>query len=193
MPRSSTASAQLRMSAISSGTTISSTWSNCYKTYSHDRPKIIVFESIYSMDGDVAPVREIVALAKRYNSLSYLDEVHAVGMYGPRGAGVAAELGIAEQVDIIQGTMAKAIGVIGGYIAASSVIIDAVRSFATGFIFTTSLPPAVTQAASRVSNTSRTVTQNGSDCTRIPPSCAARCWNRTSPSCPAHAPTSCRY
>lgn len=114
------------------------------QTYSHDRPKIIVFESIYSMDGDVAPVREIVALAKRYNALSYLDEVHAVGMYGPRGAGVAAELGIAEQVDIIQGTMAKAIGVIGGYITASSVIIDAVRSFATGFIFTTSLPPAVT-------------------------------------------------
>ncbi|SEP46938.1 5-aminolevulinate synthase [Pseudomonas sp. Snoq117.2] len=114
------------------------------QTYPHDRPKIIVFESIYSMDGDVAPVKEIVALAKRYNALSYLDEVHAVGMYGPRGAGIAAELGIAKQVDIIQGTMAKAIGVIGGYIAANSVIIDAVRSFATGFIFTTSLPPAVT-------------------------------------------------
>src|SRR5690606_19847701 len=103
-----------------------------------------VFESIYSMDGDIAPIAQILDTARRYNALTYLDEVHAVGMYGPRGAGVAADLGLADRVDIIQGTMAKAIGVIGGYIAASQVIVDAVRSFATGFIFTTSLPPAIT-------------------------------------------------
>ncbi|MCY1347173.1 5-aminolevulinate synthase [compost metagenome] len=112
--------------------------------YPLDHPKIVVFESVYSMDGDIAPIAEIVTVAKRYNALTYLDEVHAVGMYGPRGAGIAAELGLADQVDIIQGTMAKAIGVIGGYIASTQVIVDAVRSFATGFIFTTSLPPAVT-------------------------------------------------
>ncbi|MCY1539642.1 5-aminolevulinate synthase [compost metagenome] len=103
-----------------------------------------MFESVYSMDGDIAPIAEIIKVAKRHNALTFLDEVHAVGMYGPRGAGMAAELGLADRVDIIQGTMAKAIGVIGGYIAADQVIIDAVRSFATGFIFTTSLPPAVT-------------------------------------------------
>ncbi|KIP99932.1 MULTISPECIES: 5-aminolevulinate synthase [Pseudomonas] len=112
--------------------------------YPSNRPKIVVFESVYSMDGDIAPIAEIISVAKRHNALTYLDEVHAVGMYGPRGAGVAAELGVADQVDVIQGTMAKAIGVIGGYIAASQIIIDSVRSFATGFIFTTSLPPAVT-------------------------------------------------
>lgn len=113
-------------------------------SYPLGQPKLVVFESIYSMDGDIAPIDEIVEVAKRFNALTYLDEVHAVGMYGPRGAGIAAERGIAEQVDIIQGTMAKAIGVIGGYIASTQIIVDAVRSFATGFIFTTSLPPAVT-------------------------------------------------
>lgn len=111
-----------------------------------ERPKIVIFESIYSMDGDVAPVKEIVALAKKYNALTYIDEVHAIGMYGPHGAGIAAELGIADQIDIIQGTMAKAVGVIGGYITANALIIDAIRSFASGFIFTTSLPPAITAA-----------------------------------------------
>ena len=112
--------------------------------YPLERPKLVVFESIYSMDGDIAPIAQILDITRRYNALTYLDEVHAVGMYGPRGAGVAADLGLADRVDIIQGTMAKAIGVIGGYIAASQVIVDAVRSFATGFIFTTSLPPAIT-------------------------------------------------
>jgi 5-aminolevulinate synthase len=111
-----------------------------------DRPKLIVFESVYSMDGDIAPVTDIVRLAKRYNALTFLDEVHAVGMYGPRGAGISAQLGISDEVDIIQGTMAKAVGVIGGYITGTALVVDAIRSFAPGFIFTTSLPPAVVAA-----------------------------------------------
>ncbi|KTB95281.1 5-aminolevulinate synthase [Pseudomonas syringae ICMP 11293] len=111
--------------------------------YPRERPKIVVFESVYSMDGDVAPIAEIVALARHHNALTFLDEVHAVGMYGPRGTGLAAHLGVADQVDLIQGTMAKAIGVIGGYIVGAQWLVDAIRSFATGFIFTTSLPPAI--------------------------------------------------
>lgn len=111
-----------------------------------DQPKIIVFESVYSMDGDVSPIKEICDLAEQYNALTFIDEVHAIGMYGPRGAGKAAELGIEHRLDIIQGTMAKGIGVIGGYIAASNEIIDAIRSFASGFIFTTSLPPSIVAA-----------------------------------------------
>ncbi|OZI10954.1 5-aminolevulinate synthase [Bacillaceae bacterium SAS-127] len=111
-----------------------------------DRAKVIVFESVYSMDGDIAPIKEIADLAHKYNAITFLDEVHATGMYGPRGAGIASELGIADRIDIIQGTMAKAIGVIGGYIASSALLIDAIRSFASGFIFTTSLPPAVVAA-----------------------------------------------
>ncbi|MFF0739328.1 5-aminolevulinate synthase [Streptomyces sp. NPDC004111] len=111
-----------------------------------DRPKIVVFESVYSMDGDVAPIEAIVKLAHEYNALTYLDEVHAIGMYGPRGAGMAAQLNVDHLVDIIQGTMAKGLGVIGGYITASTTLVDTVRSFASGFIFTTSLPPAVVAA-----------------------------------------------
>jgi len=107
------------------------------------RPKLVIFESIYSMDGDISPIKEIVALAKKYNAMTFLDEVHAIGMYGPEGAGIAAAVGVSDQIDIIQGTMAKAIGIIGGYITASSLIIDVIRSFATGFIFTTSLPPCI--------------------------------------------------
>ncbi|MEC0248544.1 5-aminolevulinate synthase [Paenibacillus chitinolyticus] len=110
------------------------------------RAKIIVFESVYSMDGDIAPIREIVRLAKKYKALTFLDEVHAIGMYGPRGAGIAAQLGVADSIDFIQGTMAKGIGIIGGYITGSAPLIDSVRSFASGFIFTTSLPPAVVAA-----------------------------------------------
>ncbi|CAG0897223.1 unnamed protein product [Cyprideis torosa] len=98
------------------------------------------------MDGDIAPIEKIAELAVEYNALTFLDEVHAVGMYGPRGAGIAADLNVADRIDIIQGTMAKAIGIIGGYIAGSDSLIDCVRSYASGFIFTTSLPPSIVSA-----------------------------------------------
>ena len=115
--------------------------------YARHAPKVIVFESVYSMDGHIAPIADVCKLAKKYNALTYLDEVHGVGLYGARGGGVAEREGAMSDIDIINGTLAKGFGVMGGYIAASRACCDAIRSYAAGFIFTTSLAPVIAAGA----------------------------------------------
>ncbi|MDM7850238.1 5-aminolevulinate synthase [Pseudochrobactrum kiredjianiae] len=142
------------------------------KAAGKDRAKLIVFESVYSMDGDVAPLKEIVELAEKYNAMTYLDEVHAVGMYGAHGGGISEREGLSHRIDIIEGTLAKSFGTLGGYITGSKLVVDAVRSYAPGFIFTSALPPAIANATVaairhlKTSNTERELQQKNAQLTK---------------------------
>jgi 5-aminolevulinate synthase len=119
------------------------------KKYPYDRAKVIIFESVYSMDGDIGNIEGIVKIAKKYNAMTYVDEVHAVGMYGKTGAGISEQLDISDSIDIIQGTLGKAYGTMGGYITSTDLICDVIRSYASGYIFTTALPPALAKTATQ--------------------------------------------
>jgi 5-aminolevulinate synthase len=119
------------------------------KKYPYKRAKVIIFESVYSMDGDIGKIEGIVKIAKKYNAMTYVDEVHAVGMYGNTGGGISEKLGISDSIDVIQGTLGKAYGTMGGYITATNLICDAIRSYASGFIFTTAMPPALAKTATQ--------------------------------------------
>ena len=138
--------------------------------YPENKPKLIIFESIYSMDGDYGDIAGIVKIAKKYNAITFLDEVHAVGMYGETGAGVSEKLNLNHQIDIIQGTLGKAFGIMGGYITSTELICDTIRSYASGFIFTTAMPPALAKSATtsikylKKSNIERTLQQKNTAC-----------------------------
>ncbi|MDB9771974.1 5-aminolevulinate synthase [Alphaproteobacteria bacterium] len=140
--------------------------------YPENKPKLIIFESIYSMDGDYGDIAGIVKIAKKHNAITFLDEVHAVGMYGETGAGVSEKLKLNDQIDIIQGTLGKAFGIMGGYITSTKLICDTIRSYASGFIFTTAMPPALAKSATtsikylKKSNIERTLQQKNTACLR---------------------------